>query len=305
MTTERLGIVGGGQMGSGIGEVAAKAGIDVVIIEALPEIAERSQGRITASLEKAVSREKISQEDADATLGRLRFGTDLSELADRQFVIEAVVENLELKEDIFTKLDAIVTDPEAILASNTSSIPIIKLAAKTSRPDKVLGTHFFNPVPVMALLELVQSLKTSEDTLARARSLGEQLGKKMISVKGPGRLHRQLPAGALHRQCHQDVRSWFRYGRGHRQRNEARREPPDGTAGAGRLHWTRHNAVRPRGAVRRIRRPLLRGSPVAAPHGRRRSPRPQDRRRLLPVLTVSQGSRVRFPHRGTLGNKIA
>lgn len=183
MTTQRLGIVGGGQMGSGIGEVAAKAGIDVVIIEALPEIAERSQGRITASLEKAVSREKISQEDADATLGRLRFGTDLSELADRQFVIEAVVENLELKEDIFSKLDAIVTDPEAILASNTSSIPIIKLAAKTSRPDKVLGTHFFNPVPVMALLELVQSLKTSADTLARARSLGEQLGKKMILSK--------------------------------------------------------------------------------------------------------------------------
>ncbi|MBT8201546.1 MAG: 3-hydroxybutyryl-CoA dehydrogenase [Acidimicrobiia bacterium] len=183
MTIERLGIVGGGQMGAGIGEVAAKAGIDVVIVEAAAEIAEKSQGRISASLEKAVSREKISRADADATLARLQFSTEPGELADRQFVIEAIVENLALKEDLFAKLDSIVTDPDAILASNTSSIPIIKLAAQTNRPDKVIGTHFFNPVPVMALLELVQSLKTSEETVERARSLGEQLGKQMILSK--------------------------------------------------------------------------------------------------------------------------
>ncbi len=183
MTIERLGIVGGGQMGAGIGEVAARAGIDVVIVEAAAEIAEKSQSRISASLEKAVSRDKISQEDADATLARLRFSTEPGELADRQFVIEAIVENLELKEDLFDKLDSIVTDPDAILASNTSSIPIIKLAARTNRPDKVIGTHFFNPVPVMALLELVQSLKTSEETVERARTLGEQLGKQMILSK--------------------------------------------------------------------------------------------------------------------------
>ncbi len=183
MTTERLGIVGGGQMGSGIGEVAAKAGIDVVIVEAAPEIAEKSQRRIIASLEKAVSRDKISRDDADATLARLRFSTEPEELADRQFVIEAIVENLELKEDLFAKLDATVDDPAAILASNTSSIPIIKLAAQTDRPDKVIGTHFFNPVPVMALLELVRSLKTSDDTVEKARALGEQLGKKMILSK--------------------------------------------------------------------------------------------------------------------------
>ena len=181
MSIERVGVVGAGQMGSGIVEVAAKAGADVVVYEPAQELLDAGRKRITGSLEKAASRGKLSEADRDAALGRLTFTTSLSDLADRQLVIEAVVEDEAVKGKIFAQLDEIITDPDAVLASNTSSIPIMKIAAATKNPSRVLGLHFFNPVPVLPLVELVNTLVTSEAALERTAAFASDvLGKKVV-----------------------------------------------------------------------------------------------------------------------------
>ncbi|MFN8032979.1 MAG: 3-hydroxybutyryl-CoA dehydrogenase [Mycobacterium sp.] len=181
MSIQRVGVVGAGQMGSGIIEVAAKAGADVVVFEPTDELLNAGRARITGSLERAASRGKLSEADRDATLARLTFTTDLADMADRQLVIEAVVEDETVKGKIFAELDRIVTDPEAVLASNTSSIPIMKIAAATRNPSRVIGLHFFNPVPVLPLVELVNTLVTSEEAIARVEQFaGEGLGKKVV-----------------------------------------------------------------------------------------------------------------------------
>lgn len=177
----RVGVVGGGLMGSGIAEVCARAGRDVVVLEAGPEAAEAALGRITGSLERGVRSGKLTEADRDAALRGLRLTTDVAELADRELVIEAVLEDEAAKVAIFRQLDEVVTDPDAILASNTSSIPIMKLGIATSRPAQVIGIHFFNPVPVLRLVELVTSLLTSEETAARADAFAtDVLGKRVI-----------------------------------------------------------------------------------------------------------------------------
>ncbi len=179
---ERIGVVGGGLMGSGIAEVCARAGSDVVVVEADDERAENARGRLEKSLRRAQERGKI--EDADAALARVRVVTDLTLLADRQLVVEAIVEEESAKVELFQQLDQIVEDSEAILASNTSSIPIMKLATVTSRPAKVLGVHFFNPVPVLKLVELVPSLMTAEETTEAARAYVDGvLGKQAITCQ--------------------------------------------------------------------------------------------------------------------------
>ncbi len=179
---ERIGVVGGGLMGSGIAEVCARAGSDVVVVEADDQRAENSRARLEKSLRRAQERGKI--EDADAALARVRVVTDLTLLADRQMVVEAIVEEETAKVELFKQLDGIVEDPEAILASNTSSIPIMKLATVTSRPAKVLGVHFFNPVPVLKLVELVPSLMTAEETTEAARAYVDGvLGKQAITCQ--------------------------------------------------------------------------------------------------------------------------
>lgn len=179
----RLGVVGGGQMGAGIAEVGARSGADVLVREINDDAADAAAGRITKSLDKAVKAGKIEQADRDAALGRLRFTTDTSDLADRQLVIEAASEDANVKLGLFRELDAAV-GAGAILASNTSSIPISKLAAATGRPGQVLGIHFFNPVPVLKLVELVPSTLTGDDTLAAARSFAaDQLGNRVIQAK--------------------------------------------------------------------------------------------------------------------------
>jgi 3-hydroxybutyryl-CoA dehydrogenase len=184
---ERVGVVGGGQMGAGIAEIAARAGSNVLVREVNAELAEKAQARITGSLAKAVERGKLSEADRDATLGRLDYTTELADMADRQLVIEAVTEDEALKLDIFRALDAAVTSPGAILASNTSSIPITRLAAVTSRPDHVVGMHFFNPVPVMALMELVTTVRSDASVEARAEAYAnEVLGKTVIRAKDRG-----------------------------------------------------------------------------------------------------------------------
>lgn len=180
---ERVGVVGAGQMGSGIAEVCARAGLDVRVAEASGEALELGRGRLAASLGRAAERGKITAQERDAALERLSFTTDLGEFADRDLVVEAVVEDEQVKTELFTTLDQVVRE-EAILASNTSSIPVVRLAVATSRPDRVLGIHFFNPAPVQALVELIPALTTSGDTLRRAEELVTGvLGKHAIRAQ--------------------------------------------------------------------------------------------------------------------------
>ena len=186
MTIQTIGVVGCGLMGSGIAEVAARAGFNVLVSEPAEAFLEAGLARIDKSLARAVKKGKLSEEDAAAVKARITGVVGLDAFKDADLVIEAAPENMDLKRDIFRSLDAI-TRPDVILASNTSSISIAALAAATNRPDKVLGMHFFNPVPVMALLELVKGILTSDETLATARAVGERMGKTPVVAKdSPG-----------------------------------------------------------------------------------------------------------------------
>ncbi|MGH2530154.1 MAG: 3-hydroxybutyryl-CoA dehydrogenase [Actinomycetota bacterium] len=176
---KRVGVVGCGVMGSGIVEVCARAGLDVVYLEATKELVEAGGGRIDASTLRAVERGKISGQERDAELARISGTTNMAELADRELVIEAATEAYETKREVFRQLDE-VTKPEAILASNTSSIPIVELGAATTRPDRVVGMHFFNPVPVMGLIEIVRAITTSDETVEFATAFGGVLGKAAV-----------------------------------------------------------------------------------------------------------------------------
>jgi len=178
---ERVGVIGAGQMGGGIAEVCARAGVDVVVFDTTDALTAAGRTRITKSLERGVTAGKITERERDEGLARLRFTTDLTDLADRQLVIEAVIEDEAVKAAIFARLDEIITDPDAVLASNTSSIPIMKLGAATANPGRVLGLHFFNPVPVLPLVELVSSLVTSEAAAARTEEFAATvLGKQVV-----------------------------------------------------------------------------------------------------------------------------
>ncbi|MCQ9125440.1 3-hydroxybutyryl-CoA dehydrogenase [Corynebacterium amycolatum] len=180
----RVGIVGAGQMGSGIIEVCAKAGSDVKVWEAKEEFLESGRARIEKSLDKAVSRGKLEQSARDEIMGRISFTTKLEDFADRELVIEAIVENPEVKASVFSQLDEIVESDDAILASNTSSLPIQSIAAATKRPERVMGLHFFNPVPVLPLVEHVVTLTTGDVQSERAYEYAsEALGKTVIRAK--------------------------------------------------------------------------------------------------------------------------
>ena len=178
---ERVGVVGAGQMGAGIAEVSLKAGADVRIYEPTEELAAAGVDRIKTSLERAVSKGKLAEADRDAAIAKLTSTTDLKDLADRDLVIEAIVENEAVKAKVFAQLDEIITDPDAVLASNTSSIPIMKIAAATKNPGRVLGLHFFNPVPVLPLVELISTLVTTDEAAARVEQFASAtLGKKVV-----------------------------------------------------------------------------------------------------------------------------
>ncbi|MFF9579440.1 3-hydroxybutyryl-CoA dehydrogenase [Streptomyces rubiginosohelvolus] len=177
----RVGVVGGGQMGAGIAEVCARAGLDTIVCEADRAAADRARERVAVSLERAVQRGKLDRLSAEDALGRLTCTGSLDDLADRRLVIEAVVEDAAAKTEIFTALDKIVEDPEAILATNTSAIPVMRLGMATQRADRVLGLHFFNPVPVLPLVEVVTSLHTSAETLTAAEEFATTvLGKTVV-----------------------------------------------------------------------------------------------------------------------------
>ena len=178
---ERVAVIGAGQMGAGIAEVSARAGVEVVIFETTEQLTTAGRARIVKSLERGVSAGKITERERDAAVGRLKFTTNLADLADRQLVIEAVIEDETVKGDIFAELDRVITDPDAVLASNTSSIPIMRLAAATQNPSRVLGLHFFNPVPVLPLVELVRTLVTSDAALERTEEFASSvLGKQVV-----------------------------------------------------------------------------------------------------------------------------
>jgi 3-hydroxybutyryl-CoA dehydrogenase len=178
---ERVGVIGAGQMGAGIAEVSVRAGVEVLVYEPTEELTTAGKTRITKSLERGVSTGKITERERDQALANLKFTTELKDLADRQLVIEAVIEDEAVKGKIFAELDEIIADPDAVLASNTSSIPIMKIAAATKNPSRVLGLHFFNPVPVLPLVELVNTLVTSDAAIARTEKFASDvLGKQVV-----------------------------------------------------------------------------------------------------------------------------
>jgi 3-hydroxybutyryl-CoA dehydrogenase len=180
---DRIGVIGGGLMGSGIVEVVARAGLDVTVIEIDAVSAAAARDRLAASLRRAESRGKIDAEQVDHALGLVRFETDLENLVECDLVIEAATEREDLKLDLFRRAGAVLAKADAVLVSNTSSIPIVKLGAVSGRPDRVMGVHFFNPAPVMQLVELIPSLTTSAETRARMTAfVTERLGKQPIEA---------------------------------------------------------------------------------------------------------------------------
>ncbi|MFD3566720.1 3-hydroxyacyl-CoA dehydrogenase family protein [Streptomyces sp. NPDC058667] len=177
----KLAVIGAGLMGSGIAQVSAQAGWDVVLRDVTDAALTRGTDGIKASYDRFVAKGKLDAADAEAALGRITATTELEAVADADVVVEAVFENLDVKHDIFRALDKVAKDG-AVLASNTSAIPITKIAAVTGRPEAVVGTHFFSPVPMMQLCELVRGYKTSDETLAAAREFAESVGKTCIVV---------------------------------------------------------------------------------------------------------------------------
>ncbi|MET9292409.1 3-hydroxyacyl-CoA dehydrogenase family protein [Streptomyces sp. NPDC003077] len=177
----KLAVIGAGLMGSGIAQVSAQAGWDVVLRDVTDEALARGRSGIEASYGKFVSKGKLEADAAEQALARITTTTDLDAAADADIVVEAVFEKIEVKREIFQTLDKLVGD-HTVLASNTSAIPITKIAAATSRPERVVGTHFFSPVPMMQLCELVRGHKTSDETLATAREFAESVGKTCVVV---------------------------------------------------------------------------------------------------------------------------
>jgi 3-hydroxybutyryl-CoA dehydrogenase len=179
--TESIVVIGAGTMGNGIAHTAAAAGFPVTLVDVSAEILERAKSTISSNLQRGVDKGKMSADEKGAVLGRIRTATDDSPFADAAIVIEAIIENVEAKGALFAKLDSL-TKPECILASNTSSISITKIAARTRRPEKVIGMHFMNPVPVMTLVEVIRGIATSDDTYMRVESLSKRMGKTAIEV---------------------------------------------------------------------------------------------------------------------------
>jgi 3-hydroxybutyryl-CoA dehydrogenase len=176
----RVAVIGGGLMGSGIAEVCARSGVDVTVVEVDEARGEASREAISRSLDRGVRGGHVTEEDRSAALERLAFTSSLDDAAGSDAAIEAIIEDERLKRDMFRRLDALLPDA-LFLASNTSSVPIMKLGAETSQPDKVIGLHFFNPVPVLPLVEIVHSIMTGDETAARAREFAENtLGKECI-----------------------------------------------------------------------------------------------------------------------------
>jgi 3-hydroxybutyryl-CoA dehydrogenase len=182
MEIKKVGVVGCGQMGGGIAQVCAQSGYPVTVSEVNEALLKKGLAAIDASLTRSVQKEKITQQEKEATLARIKGTTNTKDFGDCDLVIEAAIENLDLKKKIFGELDK-VCPGQAILATNTSCLSIIDMAVATKRPDKVLGLHFFNPVPVMKLLEIVRTVATSEETLEAGKNFGRSVGKTIVMAR--------------------------------------------------------------------------------------------------------------------------
>jgi 3-hydroxybutyryl-CoA dehydrogenase len=192
MEIKKIGVVGCGLMGSGIAEVCAKSGYSVKVLEVNQQFLDKGMASLRSSLEKAVSRGKMSKEDGEATLARLQGTINMEDFNDRDMVIEAVIENMDEKKRVMASLDK-VCPPHAVLASNTSCLSILQMAMATQRPSQVIGMHFFQPVPVMTLVEIIKTIVCSEETVNTAESLGKALGKEVVFAKDtPGFLVNRL-----------------------------------------------------------------------------------------------------------------
>lgn len=242
----RVGVVGSGLMGSGIAEVCARAGLNVLVGEVSESAVQAGKNRVAKSLHRAVQAGKLTAADRETALTAIRFTTDLGELADRELVIEAVTERADAKSSVLATLDEIIADREAILASNTSSIPIMRLAMATRRAGQVIGIHFFNPVPVLSLVELIPSLLTSEETWWRAEAfVTATLGK--TAIRGQDRAGFVVNA-LLIPYLLASIRmleSGFASAQDIRHRNGARLPAPDGSASAHRPDRTTRTTARP------------------------------------------------------------
>jgi len=201
MAIEQMAVVGAGQMGSGIAQVAAQHGLEVVLADAAPDLAARAVERLGATLGKLVEKGKLSAADRELALARIRPARTLDDCARADLVVEAIVENRGVKEELFRKLDALLA-PHAILASNTSSISITALAAATGRADRVIGMHWMNPPPVMALIEIIRGLQTSEATYQAVAGLSRSFGKTVVTSKdSPGFIVNRILIPLLNEAC--------------------------------------------------------------------------------------------------------
>ncbi len=201
MAIERMAVVGAGQMGSGIAQVAAQAGVAVTLIDVSPDVVRSGLSRIQKSIDKLVEKKKLPAGEGAAAMARIRPASRVLDAEGVQFAVEAVTENETLKKRIFVELDAVAA-PGAILASNTSSIPITRLAAATKRPDSVIGMHFMNPVPLMALVEIIRGAQTSEATYETTRALAERMGKTTVLGKDfPGFIVNRILIPMLNEAC--------------------------------------------------------------------------------------------------------
>jgi 3-hydroxybutyryl-CoA dehydrogenase len=182
MDIKKLGVVGAGAMGNGIAQVAAQIGCEVVMRDIKDEFVERGMKSIDRFLSRSVEKGKLEAGEKDAILGRIKGTTDMSQLKDMDFVIEVVIEDIELKKSVFKELDELCR-PEVIIASNTSSMSITEIAAATNRPERICGMHFFNPVPLMRLVEVIRGFSTSDETIAVTTELAKKMGKTTVEVK--------------------------------------------------------------------------------------------------------------------------
>lgn len=185
-------VVGAGIMGAGVGQLCAQKGYEVTIVDISEEIVEKAKGKVSAGLSRRVEKGKITQEEMESVLSRMNWSTDLDLAKESDFVVEAVSENLGVKKEIFKKLDSICL-PETILATNTTALSVSEVASATSRADKVIGMHFFNPAVIMKLVEIIRGEKTSEETIATAKKFAENLGKTPIATS------KEAPAGIVSR----------------------------------------------------------------------------------------------------------
>ena len=264
MEIDRLGIVGCGLMGSGIAEVAGRAGLDVLVVEVDEGAIRAGRERVEQSLNRGVAGGKLSAAEKDVALKRITFGTDLEGLAHFPFVIEAIVEDLEAKNDLFGDLDQ-VCDEQAIFATNTSSLTVTDMAARTRRPERFVGVHFFNPVPVMKLVEVVRTVVTSREVLASVVELVRRLGKEPIAAKDNSGFVVNLLLVPYILDAIRHLERGGSQGRGHRQGDGPGMRAPYGAARACRLGRPGHVAQYRRDHVRRVpRKALCRASPAEA-----------------------------------------